>query len=93
MNLGFTGLGAEIIEHEQRGEERVMQVLSRAVTRRAAIRGAKAEASALIPVRDQEVIRVLEDRKLGPFSTRYLITIGHNTDNWEMPGGRWRGDY
>lgn len=80
MSLGFTGLGAEIMSIEDDGGEKRMDILSRGVTKRAAVRGARIEASAITPFRLQDVEEVVMDRELGGPSTRYLITIAHNPD-------------
>lgn len=82
VNFGFTGLGAEIVEIEDRGKEKILRILSRGITERAAVRGAKNEAMAIIPIRDQEVLNITEDRRISRFSTRYIITIAHNQDEY-----------
>ena len=82
VNFGFTGLGAEIMEIEDRGREKILRILSRGITERAAVRGAKNEAMAIIPIRDQEVLNITEDRRISRFSTRYIVTISHNPDRY-----------
>lgn len=81
MFAGLTKRGATIVDQEERGTERVVTLTSTAVRKRAAVRAARLEAADIIPIKDQEVSRVIVDRPLGRFRTRYLVTIAHNTDS------------
>lgn len=78
MFVGLTSKGATVIDVEDRGEEKVVSLTSSAMTKRAAVRSARLEAADIIPLKDQEVSRVIIDRSLGRFRTRYLVTIAHN---------------
>lgn len=80
--LGFTGLGAEIVDVEKRGKERILTLTAQGWNKRAAIRAARNEAASIIPFRDQDVTRIIEERKLGMVNKRFLVTVAHNVDEY-----------
>lgn len=82
VNFGLTGMGAEIVDVEKRGKERVLTILSRGITERAAVRSARIEAAPVIPLRDQDVTRSVVDREISRLSTRYIVTVAHNPERY-----------
>lgn len=75
--FGLTDRKAQTLEIEDRDGQKITRVLSRGLTRRAAVRAARLEANELIPFIQQDVLTVTRDRDLR-FQTRYLVTITHN---------------
>ena len=79
--FGFSGLNAEIVSNEPKGEgERTLTIVASGITKRAAKRGARLEAQPMIPIRDQVVELIEKERSLGPLTDRYLFRITHNED-------------
>lgn len=76
--FGLTDRGAQSFEIEERGETKITRIFARGITKRAAVRAARQEASELIPLHQQDVLNVTFDRKLGPLQSRYLVVISHN---------------
>lgn len=76
--IGFTSRGAHVIETEDRGEEKIVRLLSRGITERSAVRSAMIEAGNIIPMPQQDVLNISLDRNLR-IGKRYLITITHNS--------------
>lgn len=73
-HFGFVRQNAEVIETEERGDIDIVRVKAIGATRNAAIRGARREADALIPVRFQEVLNVTKEERPG-IDDSYLVTI------------------
>jgi len=72
--FGFIAPNAETVDVRDKGTVTVMDVQARGVTKRAAKRGARKEASSLIPITEQNFIN---ETKLGSkgMGSKYLFTI------------------
>lgn len=73
--FGLTGLGAEMVDKERRGDKMVVTVAAQGATKRAARRAAMQEATGLIPRRFQRVVSMKIDRKFSRVNKRYLVVI------------------
>lgn len=76
VRFGLVRDNAELIDDEFRGDVRILRYEAIGVTKNAAVRGARKEASSIIPVRDQELLNVSKIGKRG-VNVAYLVTISN----------------
>lgn len=77
VRFGIIRSNAELIDDEQRGDIRILRYEAIGVTRRAAIRGAKKEASSLIPIPRQDVLNVTKIGGDRGANDAYIVTISN----------------
>lgn len=79
IRLGLLAPNAKTVDVRQRGSVTIMDVEARGLTKRAAKRGARKEASSLVPVTRQNFINATELSTKG-LGSKYLFTISDNGD-------------
>lgn len=78
--LGLLLDNAEIVDHQTKGKTTVLTIQARGVTKRACKRGAKKEASSVIPATEQNIINETE-MKSGRFNESWMLTIADGDSN------------
>lgn len=79
VRFGILMDNAEIVDEQKKGETLVLTVQARGVSKNAAKRGARKEASSLIPVVEQNFINSTKE-KSGRMNEMWLFTISDNGD-------------
>lgn len=75
--FGLTDRNGEVIDQRQLGETLILTVSANGITRRAARRTARLEATEVIPVGNQQVVNSTLDKNFR-FQSRYLFNIAEN---------------
>lgn len=75
--FGLTDRNGEVIDQRQLGETLILTVSANGITRRAARRTARLEATEVIPIGNQQVINSTLDKNFR-FQSRYLFNIAEN---------------
>lgn len=76
--FGFLLDNAEIVDTRHQGSVTLLTVHSSGATKRAALRGARKEASSIIPAHQQNVINSTEVGGNGFFREQWMFTISSN---------------
>jgi hypothetical protein len=74
VRFGILLDNAEIVDKQKKGETFVLTVQARGVSKNAAKRGARKEASSLIPLKDQNIINETQE-KSSAMDKHWLFTI------------------
>jgi len=76
IRLGFIAGNADLIDHETRGSTVILKYIARGASKRAAVRGARKEATDIIPLMDQQVINTTRDSG-SRFDQRWIVTVSN----------------